>query len=59
MKRLKKSARLLMLLLIILLSTILPVPIPHFFRDKAPKFLIVQVDRKEEENEDEETLARY
>ncbi|UJH91033.1 hypothetical protein LZ575_20570 [Antarcticibacterium sp. 1MA-6-2] len=56
MKSIKKLARLLTLLLLIMLASVLPVPIPHYYKDITPKFSVEQVDKKKEETQEEEIL---
>lgn len=53
MKQVKKIARFLMLILLITLAAIIPVPLPVFSKDNSPKFLLEQVDEKEEEPDEE------
>lgn len=55
----KKILRLLALTLIIVLASILPVPITFYRKDKAPKFTIEQIDKKEDETNDEDIKAIF
>ena len=51
--KIKRILRLLALLLMIGLASVLPVPITFFNRDKLPKYLLEQIDKKEDEDEDD------
>lgn len=55
MKTFKRLLRLLVLTLMIALASVLPVPITFYKKDDLPKFLIEQVDNKEEEEEKKDT----
>jgi len=41
-------------MMIIALASILPVPITFYRKDNLPKYLIEQIDSKDDETEDEE-----
>jgi len=56
MKTFKRILRLIALLLIIALASILPVPITFYRKDNLPKYLIEQIDAKEEEETDNEDI---
>lgn len=58
MKRLKKTLRLLALVIMITLASILPVPITFYRKDNLPKFKIEQIDKKKED-EDEDDLELF
>lgn len=49
--KIKRLLRLLALILMIAMASILPVPITFFNKDKLPKFVIEQIDKKEEDSE--------
>jgi len=49
--KIKRILRLLALILVIAMASILPVPITFFNKDKLPKFVIEQIDEKEEDSE--------
>jgi hypothetical protein len=50
MKTFKRFLRLLALALMIALASVLPVPITFYKKDDLPKFLIEQLDHKEDED---------
>ena len=50
MKTFKRFLRLLALVLMIALASVLPVPITFYRKDDLPKFLIEQLDHKEDED---------
>lgn len=52
--KIKRLLRLLALLLMIAMASILPVPITFFNKDKLPKFVIEQIDEKEDDAEKED-----
>jgi len=52
--KIKRLLRLLALVLMIAMASILPVPITFFNKDKLPKFVIEQIDEKEEDTEKED-----
>lgn len=54
MKTFKRILRLIALLLIIALASILPVPITFYRKDNLPKYLIEQIDAKEDETDNED-----
>ena len=51
--KIKRLLRLLALVLMIAMASILPVPITFFNKDKLPKFVIEQIDEKDEDLEKE------
>jgi len=51
MKTFKRFLRLSALALMIALASVLPVPITFYRKDDLPKFLIEQLDQKEDEDE--------
>ena len=54
MKTFKRLLRLSALALMIALASVLPVPITFYRKDDLPKFLIEQLDHKEDEDEKED-----
>ncbi|MBT8393754.1 MAG: hypothetical protein KJN66_02785 [Bacteroidia bacterium] len=52
--KIKRILRLLALILMIAMASILPIPITFFNKDKLPKFVIEQIDQKEEDSEKED-----
>ena len=54
MKTFKRILRLVALILIIALASILPVPITFYRKDNLPKYLIEQIDAKEDETDNED-----
>ncbi|MBC3759312.1 hypothetical protein H7U19_12915 [Hyunsoonleella sp. SJ7] len=42
------------LVLLIMLATIIPVPITVYRKDKLPNFTIEQIDKKEDEDEEDD-----
>lgn len=54
MKTCKRILKLVALILIIVLASILPVPITFYRKDNSPKYLIEQIDAKENETENED-----
>ena len=52
--KIKRLLRLLALMLMIAMASILPVPITFFNKDKLPKFVIEQIDKKEDDAEKED-----
>ncbi len=52
--KIKRLLRLLALVLMIAMASILPVPITFFNKDKLPKFVIEQIDEKDEDTEKED-----
>lgn len=52
--KIKRILRLLALILMIAMASILPVPISFFNKDKLPKFVIEQIDDKDEDSEKED-----
>ncbi|NNL16018.1 MAG: hypothetical protein HKO81_05185 [Flavobacteriaceae bacterium] len=52
--KIKRILRLLALVIMIAMASILPVPITFFNKDKLPKFVIEQIDQKEEDSEKED-----
>ena len=52
--KIKRLLRLLALVIMIAMASILPVPITFFNKDKLPKFVIEQIDEKEEDTEKED-----
>lgn len=59
MKKLYKVLRLLLLLVFIGLAAVLPVPLSIHHRDKTPKFVMEQIDEEEEDQEENEQVARW
>ena len=59
MKTFKRSLRLLALILMIALASVLPVPISFYRKNDLPKYLIEQIDTKEDEIEDEDIKELY
>jgi hypothetical protein len=51
--KIKRFIRLLALLLLIAMASVLPVPLIFYKKDKMPKYLLEQIDKKEDENEDD------
>ena len=51
--KIKRFIRLLALILLIAMASILPVPLIFYKKDKMPKYLLEQIDKKEDENEDD------
>ena len=51
--KIKKFARFLMLLIFIIIASIVPFPIKFYRKDNLPSYKIEQIDKKEE-NENEE-----
>jgi hypothetical protein len=51
--KIKRFIRLLALILLIALASVLPVPLIFYKKDKMPKYLLEQIDKKEDENEDD------
>jgi len=43
----------------IALASVLPVPMTFYAKDQLPKHLIERVDKKEEEDEEDETKALF
>ena len=57
MKKIKKAIRTSLFFLFIILAAIVPFPIPVFSRDRAPKYIMEQVDNdKEDEDEENEKV---
>jgi len=54
MEKLKRILKLFALLLMIGLASILPVPITFYRKDDLPKYLIEQVDTKEDDIEEDD-----
>lgn len=54
MKTFKRTLRLVALILIIALASVLPVPITFYRKDNLPKYLIEQIDTKDDETESED-----
>jgi hypothetical protein len=54
MKNLKKTLRLLGLIVIIALASVLPVPVTFYRKDNQPKFKIEQIDKKKEDDNENE-----
>ena len=52
--KIKRVLKLLLLMLMIAMASVLPVPISFFTKDKQPKYLIEQIDSKEDETENED-----
>jgi len=52
--KIKRFIRLLALILIIAMASVLPVPILFYNKDKLPKHLIEQIDKKESKIENRE-----
>lgn len=52
--KIKRLLRLLALVLMIAMASIIPVPITFFNKDKLPKFVIEQIDKKKEDTEKED-----
>ena len=52
--KIKRLLRLLALILMIAMASIIPVPITFFNKDKLPKFVIEQIDEKEDDSEKED-----
>jgi len=52
--KIKRIARLLALILMIAMASILPVPILFYNKDKLPKHLTEQIDKKETDAENED-----
>ena len=57
--KLKNILRFVALGLMIALASVLPVPITFYTKDHLPKHLIERVDKKEEEDEEDEIKALY
>ena len=55
----KKTIRLLSFVFIIAMASVFPVPITFHSKDHLPKYLIEMVDKKEEEDEKEESKVIY
>lgn len=51
--KIKRFIRLLSLILLVAIASVLPVPLIFYKKDKMPKYLLEQIDKKEEENEDD------
>jgi hypothetical protein len=51
--KIKRFIRLLALILLIALASVLPVPLIFYKKDKMPKYLLEQIDEKEDDNEDD------
>lgn len=51
----KKFIKRILLVLFICFAAILPVPMTFYSRDKEPKFVLEQVNEKEEEDEEEDS----
>lgn len=54
MKTIKKFIRLSAFLLMIALASVLPVPITFYKRDNLPKYVIEQIDTKDDETKDDD-----
>ena len=54
MKTFKRILKLVALILLIALASILPVPITFYRKDNLPKYLIEQIDAKEDGTENED-----
>ncbi|MEJ2112889.1 MAG: hypothetical protein P8X62_04010 [Flavobacteriaceae bacterium] len=54
MKTFKRILKLVALILIIVLASILPVPITFYRKDNLPKYLIEQIDAKEDETDNQD-----
>lgn len=54
MKTIKKFIRLSAFLLMIALASVLPVPITFYTRDNLPKYIIEQIDTKDDETKDDD-----
>ena len=52
--KIKRVLRLLLLMLMIAMASVLPVPISFFSKDNQPKYLIEQIDTKEDANEEDD-----
>ena len=52
--KIKRFLRLLALALLIAMASVLPIPITFYNKDKLPKYLIEQIDTKEDEAEQED-----
>jgi len=57
--KLKQITRLLALALMIALASVLPVPLTFYAKDHLPKHLIERVDKKEEEDEEDEIKVLF
>lgn len=49
--KIKRLLRLIALMLMIAMASVLPVPITLFTKDNQPKYLIEQIDTKEDDDE--------
>ncbi len=52
--KIKRLLRLLALALMIAMASVLPVPILFYNKDKLPKYLIEQIDKKEKDVENDD-----
>lgn len=50
--KIKRILRLLALILMIALASVLPVPLIFYKKDKMPKYLLEQIDKKKDEDKD-------
>ena len=55
----KKVMRMILLVLFIAMAAILPVPITIYQKDKQPKFRVEQLNRKEDEEQQEENEFKF
>ena len=54
MKTFKRTFKLVALILIIALASVLPIPITFYRKDNLPKYLIEQLDTRDDDNEDDD-----
>ncbi len=52
--KIKRILRLVALMLMIAMASVLPVPISLFTKDNQPKYLIEQIDTKEDDAEEDD-----
>jgi hypothetical protein len=57
--KLKQIIRVSALTFMIVLASVLPVPLTFYAKDNLPKHLIEMVDKKNEEDEEEEVKALF
>ena len=53
----KKIIRLISFVILIAMASVFPVPMTFYSKDNLPKYLIEMVDKKEDEDEEEETIT--
>jgi len=55
----KRFLRLLALALLIAMASIIPIPITFYNKDKLPKYLIEQIDTKEDDAEQDDIKEHF